>query len=58
MCTVLFGGTPEKTKQEINALCYQLKVYLGHGLDKRGLKTISQVLFTETHRERQTGSVA
>lgn len=23
MCTVLFGGTPEKTKQEINALCYQ-----------------------------------
>ena len=23
MCTVVFGGTPEKTKQEINALCYQ-----------------------------------
>lgn len=39
-------------------LCYQLQVYLGHGLDKCSWKILAQVLFTETHRERQTGSVA
>ncbi|CAO2592970.1 Junction-mediating and -regulatory protein [Lemmus lemmus] len=48
MWTVLFGGAPEMTEQEIDALCYQLQVYLGHGLDTCGWKILSQVLFTET----------
>lgn len=55
---VLFRDIPEMTKQIIDALCYQLQVYLGHGLDKCSWKILAQVLFTETHRERQTGSVA
>lgn len=55
---VLFSHIPEMTKQIIDALCYQLQVYLGHGLDKCSWKILAQVLFTETHRERQTGSVA
>ncbi|XP_047411250.1 junction-mediating and -regulatory protein isoform X2 [Sciurus carolinensis] len=46
--TVLFGGAPEMTEQEIDTLCYQLQVYLGHGLDTCGWKILSQVLFTET----------
>ncbi|XP_060233776.1 junction-mediating and -regulatory protein isoform X2 [Meriones unguiculatus] len=48
MWTVLFGGAPEMTDLEIDALCYQLQVYLGHGLDTCGWKILSQVLFTET----------
>ncbi|KAM4875563.1 junction-mediating and -regulatory protein isoform 2-T2 [Thomomys bottae] len=48
MWTVLFGGAPEMSEQEIDALCYQLQVYLGHGLDTCGWKILSQVLFTET----------
>ncbi|XP_066237790.1 junction-mediating and -regulatory protein isoform X2 [Saccopteryx leptura] len=48
MWTVLFGGAPEMTEQEIDTLCYQLQVYLGHGLDTCGWKILSQVLFTET----------
>uniref|UniRef100_A0A2K6N1E9 Junction mediating and regulatory protein, p53 cofactor n=1 Tax=Rhinopithecus bieti TaxID=61621 RepID=A0A2K6N1E9_RHIBE len=48
MWTVLFGGAPEMTEQEIDSLCYQLQVYLGHGLDTCGWKILSQVLFTET----------
>lgn len=60
MCTVLFGGTPEKTKQEINVICVtnQLQVYLGQGLDKCSWKIISQVLFNKTHRERKAGRVS
>ncbi|XP_069912426.1 junction-mediating and -regulatory protein isoform X2 [Oryctolagus cuniculus] len=48
MWTVLFGGAPEMTEQEVDALCYQLQVYLGHGLDTCGWKILSQVLFTES----------
>lgn len=48
MWTVLFGGAPEMSEQEIDTLCYQLQVYLGHGLDTCGWKILSQVLFTET----------
>ncbi|CAO2632576.1 Junction-mediating and -regulatory protein [Lemmus lemmus] len=33
MCKVLFGGTLEMTKEEIDALRYQLSVYLSKGLD-------------------------
>lgn len=45
--TVLFG-LPEVTQREVEALCYQLQVYLGHALDTCGWKILSQVLFTET----------
>ncbi|XP_062067951.1 junction-mediating and -regulatory protein [Lepus europaeus] len=48
MWTVLFGGAPEMSEQEVDALCYQLQVYLGHGLDTCGWKILSQVLFTES----------
>ncbi|XP_010832915.1 PREDICTED: junction-mediating and -regulatory protein [Bison bison bison] len=48
MWTVLFGGAPEMSEQEIDTLCYQLQIYLGHGLDTCGWKILSQVLFTET----------
>lgn len=58
MCMVLFLGTSTMIKQKIDPLCYQLQVYLGHGLDKCSWKTLSQVLFTETHRERQAGRVS
>ncbi|KAK9408488.1 junction-mediating and -regulatory protein [Crotalus adamanteus] len=47
MWTVLFG-TPELSEEEMDALCYQLQVYLGHCLDTCGWKILSQVLFTET----------
>ncbi|XP_060091840.1 junction-mediating and -regulatory protein [Heteronotia binoei] len=47
MWTVLFGA-PELSEQEMDALCYQLQVYLGHCLDTCGWKILSQVLFTET----------
>ncbi|XP_053152535.1 junction-mediating and -regulatory protein [Hemicordylus capensis] len=47
MWTVLFGA-PELSEQEMEALCYQLQVYLGHCLDTCGWKILSQVLFTET----------
>uniref|UniRef100_A0A8C3S5X6 Junction mediating and regulatory protein, p53 cofactor n=1 Tax=Chelydra serpentina TaxID=8475 RepID=A0A8C3S5X6_CHESE len=47
MWTVLFGA-PQLSEQEIDALCYQLQVYLGHSLDTCGWKILSQVLFTET----------
>uniref|UniRef100_A0A5F8GJD7 Junction mediating and regulatory protein, p53 cofactor n=1 Tax=Monodelphis domestica TaxID=13616 RepID=A0A5F8GJD7_MONDO len=48
MWTVLFGGAPEMSEQEVDSLCYQLQVYLGHALDTCGWKILSQVLFTET----------
>ncbi|XP_039208763.1 junction-mediating and -regulatory protein [Crotalus tigris] len=47
MWTVLFG-TPELSEEEMDALCYQLQVYLSHCLDTCGWKILSQVLFTET----------
>ncbi|XP_066472418.1 junction-mediating and -regulatory protein [Tiliqua scincoides] len=47
MWTVLFGA-PELSEQEMDALCYQLQVYLGHCLDTCGWKILSQVLFAET----------
>ncbi|XP_062984047.1 junction-mediating and -regulatory protein [Elgaria multicarinata webbii] len=47
MWTVLFGA-PELSEQEMDALCYQLQLYLGHCLDTCGWKILSQVLFTET----------
>ena len=58
MCMVLFLGTSMMTKQKIDHLCYQLQVYLGHGLVKCNWKILSQVLFTETYRERQAGRVS
>lgn len=49
MWTVLFGGAPEMSEQEIDTLCYQLQVCPGlAGLDTCGWKILSQVLFTET----------
>uniref|UniRef100_K7FKN7 Junction mediating and regulatory protein, p53 cofactor n=2 Tax=Pelodiscus sinensis TaxID=13735 RepID=K7FKN7_PELSI len=47
MWTVLFGA-PELSELEMDSLCYQLQVYLGHSLDTCGWKILSQVLFTET----------
>ncbi|KAG5841190.1 hypothetical protein ANANG_G00196930 [Anguilla anguilla] len=47
MWTVLFGP-PEVTRSEMDTLCYQLQVYLGHSLDTCGWKILSQVLFTES----------
>ncbi|XP_041326549.1 junction-mediating and -regulatory protein isoform X3 [Pyrgilauda ruficollis] len=47
MWTVLFGA-PELSEQEMDALCYNLQVYLVHSLDTCGWKILSQVLFTET----------
>ncbi|XP_038257868.1 junction-mediating and -regulatory protein isoform X1 [Dermochelys coriacea] len=47
MWTVLFGA-PQLSEQEMDALCYQLQVYLGHSLDTCGWKILCQVLFTET----------
>ncbi|KAJ8285491.1 hypothetical protein GJAV_G00027400 [Gymnothorax javanicus] len=47
MWTVLFGP-PEVTQSEMDTLCYQLQVYLGHALDTCGWKILSQVLFTES----------
>ncbi|XP_067424855.1 junction-mediating and -regulatory protein [Emydura macquarii macquarii] len=47
MWTVLFGA-PQLSEQEMDVLCYQLQVYLGHSLDTCGWKILSQVLFTET----------
>ncbi|XP_048838409.1 junction-mediating and -regulatory protein-like isoform X2 [Brienomyrus brachyistius] len=46
MWTVLFG-LPEVTQVEMDALCCQLQVYLGHALDTCGWKILSQVLFAE-----------
>ncbi|XP_074424778.1 junction-mediating and -regulatory protein-like isoform X2 [Larus michahellis] len=45
--TVLFGA-PERSEQEMDALCYKLQVYLLHSLDTCGWKILLQVLFTET----------
>ncbi|MBN3301088.1 JMY protein, partial [Amia calva] len=47
MWTVLFGP-PEVTQREMDALCCELQVYLGHSLDTCGWKILSQVLFTES----------
>uniref|UniRef100_A0A8C4S0T4 Junction mediating and regulatory protein, p53 cofactor n=1 Tax=Erpetoichthys calabaricus TaxID=27687 RepID=A0A8C4S0T4_ERPCA len=47
MWTVLFGPS-EISHKEMDTLCYQLQVYLGHALDTCGWKILSQVLFTET----------
>lgn len=47
MWTVLFGPS-EVTQSEMDTLCYQLQVYLGHALDTCGWKILSQVLFAES----------
>ncbi|XP_075595000.1 junction-mediating and -regulatory protein isoform X2 [Balearica regulorum gibbericeps] len=47
MWTVLFGA-PERSEEEMDALCYKLQVYLLHSLDTCGWKILSQILFTET----------
>ncbi|XP_042307280.1 junction-mediating and -regulatory protein [Sceloporus undulatus] len=46
MWTVLFGS-PELSRAEMDGLCAQLQVYLGHCLDTCGWKILSQVLFAE-----------
>ncbi|EPY87962.1 hypothetical protein CB1_000204002 [Camelus ferus] len=46
--TVLSGGAPEMTEQEVPILRYQLQVSLGHALDTSSWKILSQVLFIET----------
>ncbi|KYO48539.1 junction-mediating and -regulatory protein [Alligator mississippiensis] len=46
MWSVLFGP-PALCEPEMDALCCQLQIYLGHGLDTCGWKILSQVLFTE-----------
>lgn len=43
----VFFGVPEVTQREMEALCYQLQVYLGHALDTCGWKILSQVLFAD-----------
>lgn len=44
--TLLFGP-PQVAQPEMDELCYNLQVYLGHALDTCGWKILSQVLFTE-----------
>lgn len=44
--TVIFGPA-EVSEPEMDELCYNLQVYLGHALDTCGWKILSQVLFTE-----------
>lgn len=46
MWTVLFGPA-EVSETEMDELCHDLQVYLGHALDTCGWKILSQVLFTE-----------
>uniref|UniRef100_UPI0037E755EF junction-mediating and -regulatory protein-like n=1 Tax=Semicossyphus pulcher TaxID=241346 RepID=UPI0037E755EF len=46
MWTVLFGPA-EVPETEMDELCYNLQVYLGHALDTCGWKILSQILFTE-----------
>lgn len=46
MWTVLFGPA-EVSETEMDELCFNLQVYLGHALDTCGWKILSQVLFTE-----------
>lgn len=46
MWTVLFG-TPERSEQEMDALCYKLQVYLVHSLNTCSWKILLQVLFAE-----------
>ncbi|XP_062867051.1 junction-mediating and -regulatory protein isoform X2 [Trichomycterus rosablanca] len=43
----VFFGVSEVTQREMEALCYQLQVYLGHALDTCGWKILSQVLFAD-----------
>ncbi|CAH2297272.1 junction-mediating and -regulatory [Pelobates cultripes] len=47
MWSVLFGA-PEMSEEEVEMLCGQLQLYLGHALDTCGWKILSQVLFTES----------
>ncbi|XP_051962221.1 junction-mediating and -regulatory protein [Xyrauchen texanus] len=44
--SVLFG-VPEMSAREMEALCFQLQVYLGHALDTCGWKILSQILFPD-----------
>lgn len=46
MWTVLFGPV-DVPETEMDGLCHDLQVYLGHALDTCGWKILSQVLFTE-----------
>uniref|UniRef100_A0A1A8E0A0 Junction mediating and regulatory protein, p53 cofactor n=1 Tax=Nothobranchius kadleci TaxID=1051664 RepID=A0A1A8E0A0_NOTKA len=45
--TVLFGVSGV-SQRDMDALCFQLQVYLGHALDTCGWKILSQVLFSES----------
>ncbi|XP_078419430.1 junction-mediating and -regulatory protein [Cetorhinus maximus] len=46
MWSVLFGAS-EVIDGEMDSLCLQLQVYLGHALDVSGWKILSHLLFTE-----------
>ncbi|XP_077478563.1 junction-mediating and -regulatory protein [Stigmatopora argus] len=46
--SLLFGATATSSEREMEALCYQLQVYLLHALDTCGWKIFSQVLFTDS----------
>ncbi|XP_062905391.1 junction-mediating and -regulatory protein [Mobula hypostoma] len=46
MWSVLFGAS-EVIDEEMDVLCLQLQVYLGHALDICGWKILSHLLFTE-----------
>uniref|UniRef100_A0A8C5N058 Junction mediating and regulatory protein, p53 cofactor n=1 Tax=Leptobrachium leishanense TaxID=445787 RepID=A0A8C5N058_9ANUR len=41
-------SSPERSEEEMEALCGGLQRYLSHGLDTCGWKILSQVLFTES----------
>lgn len=45
--SVLFG-VPEMSARDMEALCFQLQVYLGHALDTCGWRILSQVLFPDS----------
>uniref|UniRef100_A0A4W3JR26 Junction mediating and regulatory protein, p53 cofactor n=1 Tax=Callorhinchus milii TaxID=7868 RepID=A0A4W3JR26_CALMI len=47
MWSVLFGAT-EVFEGEMDSLCLQLQMYLGHALDICGWKILSHLLFTES----------
>ncbi|XP_057674405.1 junction-mediating and -regulatory protein isoform X2 [Corythoichthys intestinalis] len=46
--SLLFGAAATSSEREMEALCYQLQVYLVHALDTCGWKIFSQVLFTDS----------
>lgn len=45
--SVLFG-VPKMSARDMEALCFQLQVYLGHALDTCGWRILSQVLFPDS----------